>query len=823
MLSISKMKSGQQNYYTQLAREDYYLEGGEPPGQWIGEGAQHLSLFGQVKAELLGEVFRGELDGKALVQNAGSDKRTPGWDCTFSAPKSVSVVWSQADSAIGNEIRAAHAEAVNAALGYLEAEAGYTRRGKGGAELERCSLVMATYEHGTSRAQDPQLHTHALVMNLGVRSDGTTGTLDTRQLYIHKMAAGALYRAELSRQLEQRLGLKSVQDGTSFKLEGVSQGLADFFSKRRAEIERKLKKQGSSGAVASERAALTTRTNKEHRPRADLLPDWQQTGQEHGWSTEQLNALIREPQEQDPEQLVIKARLRALQAFEEVTERQTTFTEAQLTHAAAKLSQIEGIGLDGVLRAVEFMLKDPEIVRLGRVDGQERYTTQEILHLEANLLTRAKRMHGQGSSRAVEEQHQQAAIEQKGTLTDEQVGAVMYATRSAHRIALIEGDAGTGKTFTLDATRIAWEKSGHKVIGAALAGIAAEGLQDGAGIESRTIASLLMRVRWEKEEGYKYPNVKPLLDSNTVLVVDEAGMVDTRQMEELVRATSKAGAKLVLVGDPKQLQAIELGGAFAALAKKIGSYRMSEVMRQEDPEHAQAIGKLAEGAAAESLNYYAKNGLLFVAEDRYEAREQMLADWLEGGGDRNPDENLMMAGRRVDVAALNREAQEARLGIGRLHGAPLEYGKDSFFRGDRIAFLERDKKGLGVENGSRGTVTNIEGGKLTVKLDESKGVMQFSPDEYANFALGYAVTTHKAQGMTTENAYVLTDEIMQDRELSYVQISRAKQITRLYTTEEEAGEDLSQLTRSMGKSRQKELATVVQERADEEVAQRQKR
>ena len=128
MLNINKMTSGQESYYRELAREDYYLEGGEPPGQWVGTAAEKLSLFGQVKSELLSEIFRGELDGKKLVQRAPSQKpRTPGWDCTFSAPKSVSVAWSQADKELGNEIRAAHAETVNKALEYLEEKAGYIR------------------------------------------------------------------------------------------------------------------------------------------------------------------------------------------------------------------------------------------------------------------------------------------------------------------------------------------------------------------------------------------------------------------------------------------------------------------------------------------------------------------------------------------------------------------------------------------------------------------------------------------------------------------------------------------------------------------------
>lgn len=810
MLSIGKMKAGQESYYAQLAREDYYLEGGEPLGQWVGAGAEKLSLFGQVQADLLREVFRGELDGKPLVQNAGSSKRVPGWDCCFSAPKTVSVAWSQADDATAQEIRAAHDAAVRRAIGYLEDKAGWTRRGHAGAEQERCSLVFATYEHGTSRAQDPQLHTHSLLLNIGIRADGTTGTLHTPKLYGHKMTAGALYRAELAKELRERLGLSAVKDGWTFKLAGVSDELTEEFSKRRAEIEAKLREQGGSGAEASERAALTTRTNKDHRSRGELMAEWKATGQRLGWSEKELGRLLNARQQMDAGHTEVAATLAAVQAFEKVTTNQTTFTEAQLTRFAAEEAQDEGLGIDAVLAAVGRMLADSQVVKLGQVDDEERYTSEEILRLEQDMLTRAERLKDLATFR-VDLRHVEAASQSR-TLTEQQGGALRYLTQDSGNVGLIVGDAGTGKTYMLDAARDAWQRAGRKVIGAALAGKAADGLQQDAGIESRTIASLLMRIDWEKNRAG--PVRSPVLDKNTVLVVDEAGMVGTRHMQRLLQEASSAGAKVVLVGDAKQLQAIELGGSFAALDKQIGSYRLTEIMRQQDPEHAQAVGNLAEGRASESLDYYAKQGRLHVAEDRYQAREQMLDTWYDGGGAESPKAHLMLAGRNVDVKALNREAQDVRLANGALAGSGLEHDGHTFYRGDRVVITKTDRRALDVSNGQFGTVKKVNSmfGRVTIELDGKGGERTLDLEHFPHLKLGYAVTTHKAQGMTAEHAYVLTDETMQDRELSYVQLSRAKQGSHIFTTEEEAGEQLSTLARRFDRSRREETASEILER-----------
>ncbi|MCB1131260.1 MAG: DUF2791 family P-loop domain-containing protein [Verrucomicrobiae bacterium] len=800
------MSMGQQGYYANLAREDYYLEGGEPPGQWFGLGAEAFGLFGQVDNEVFRSLFEGTFQGRSLVQNAGSEDRCPGWDLTFSAPKSVSVLWSQAEVGSALEIRAAHLEAVEKALAYIEEQCGWTRRGKEGFEKERAKLFFATFEHGTSRAQDPQLHTHALMLNACLRADGTTGALDTFELYFHKMAAGALYRAELSRQLECRLGLESSRTGSTFELNGVPQPLIDEFSKRRQEIESRLRALGAEGAVASERLALTSRTHKGHESREALLAEWKETGLRFGWSVEQVNNLVGEGRTHAEADLEVAARLAAMKAIDRITEGRATFTERDVIRFTAEEAQGNAIGAElSIASARETLANAEQVVRLGLIDGEIRYTTREILKLEADMLERVERFRKEVAPQ-VSEQVVEKGIRKRETIKAEQVTAVRHITRGESRIAVVTGDAGTGKTFMLDAVREAFEADGFTVRGAALAGKAAQGLEDGAKISSQTIFSLLKDLDSAEPE-------RPL-DGKTVLVIDEAGMVGTRQMAELVKRTEEAGAKLVLVGDGKQLQAIEIGGAFQGIGGVVGEVRLSHIIRQESEEDRRAVRALSQGFANKALQHYAAKGNLDIAPDREEAKDRLLSIWEEGGVTR-PQENLILCGKNVDAVGLNREAQLRRETAGQIGKEAVEVGSEQFHRGDRILFT-RNHRGLGVKNGDLGTVRVVDEqlGTLSVDLDSGQS-RTFSVKSYEHVKLGYAVTTHKAQGMTATNAFILTDEAMQDRELSYVQASRAKLETRIFTTKMEAGDELADLAKRMTKSHEKELAHQQAQRAEE--------
>jgi len=242
MLSISKTSIGSADYYLNLAREDYYVNGGEPPGQWHGKGAERMGLAGQVQAEHFRNLFAGfSPSGKvAFVQNAGQrsghHKRVPGWDLTFSVPKSVSVCWALASADERRAIERAFEESVRTALSMMEGFAGFSRRGAGGRTRDKVGFCYAMFQHGTSRAQDPQLHYHVVCFNVGVREDMTTGALWTKALYEFKKAVGHLQRCELASLLRRDLHWPVKQVESWFEVDGVNPDLIERFSTRRKEV-----------------------------------------------------------------------------------------------------------------------------------------------------------------------------------------------------------------------------------------------------------------------------------------------------------------------------------------------------------------------------------------------------------------------------------------------------------------------------------------------------------------------------------------------------------------------------------------------------------
>ncbi len=374
---------------------------------------------------------------------------------------------------------------------------------------------------------------------------------------------------------------------------------------------------------------------------------------------------------------------------------------------------------------------------------------------------------------------------------------------------MVSGMAGTGKTTLLSAARMAWELEGFQTYGAALSGKAAKGLADGAGIASET----LHRTLFDLEKG------RLKLSARSVLVVDEAGMVGTRQMSQLVEATERTGARLVLVGDARQLQPIEAGGPFPEIQRRLGAAELTEIRRQRDDWARDAVRDFAAGDAREGLQAYAERGLLTIAADRHETQIALIDAWKVRGL-RAPEDQLIFAGTRSDATHLNRLAQAERGKVGLLGEETIRNDQgDAFHVGDRVLFTRKSRL-HGVENGSLGEVLNLapEGRTLTVRLDQGDRV-QFSLDDYDHVRLGYAMTTHKGQGATVERAFILAGGAMQDREITYVQASRARGETQIFIDQLDAGERLTQVVREMARSRQKELAHVVQAHAQRQAPQ----
>jgi Ti-type conjugative transfer relaxase TraA len=416
---------------------------------------------------------------------------------------------------------------------------------------------------------------------------------------------------------------------------------------------------------------------------------------------------------------------------------------------------------------------------LGRTIEPARYSTKEMIAVERHMADSADRMAESrtfGVSRGKVEQ----AIADRSFLADEQKAAIRHIT-GPERVHAVVGMAGAGKSTMLAAARQAWEAEGYHVRGAALAGKAADGLEESSGIRSRTLASL--ERSWERG--------RDRLDARTVLVIDEAGMVGSRQLSRVLTEADRAGAKVVLVGDPEQLQPIGPGAAFRAIAERTGFVELGEVRRQREGWQRDASVDFARHRTAVGLQAYDERGGVRFADDMDAARKAIVNDVIADMDARPEGSRLVLAHRRGDVADLNDQLRAVRQARGELQDERIyqtSEGERAFAPGDRIMFRENNRD-LGVTNGMLGTVEKAEPGRLQVRLDTAKGPgtgrgVSVSMADYAAVDHGYATTIHKAQGATVDRAYVLASGTM-DRHLTYVAMTRHRDEATLYAGRDE--------------------------------------
>lgn len=788
MLSITQIR-GDGTYYTSIGRDDYLLNGGEPQGVWLGDGAKALGLTGLVEDVVYRRLMGGFSPdgGDALVRNAGTEGRRPGWDLTFSAPKSVSELWAASRNLPGLEkvIRQIHWEAVERVVRHLEEVAGEAREGFGGHTRMPVRLVVAGFEHGTSRNLDPQLHCHCVLINVGVRLDGVTRTVVSQAIYRQKMAAGALYRAELASGLRRTLGLELVAKSSWFEVAGVPQALIDEGSSRRREILAELEKSGFAGAKAAKIVARDTRETKQVIPREELFERWGRVAAKHGFGADQVRDLIR------PERTNIPPRIPAdivAAGIERLLDRQSFFSERELIRVVAEATQTMGFGVDPIVAAVRESLG--RLVQLGEHQRERQFTNRATLELERELLAHAVARrddrHHVLSSDTVE------TMLRKRTLSSEQESALRHVTLTPGAVHVVAGLAGTGKSTLLAAARECFEAEGFEVAGCSLSGKAAEGLQRASGIPSHTIAKVLHQ--WGKERS----DVRRL-HAQSVLVIDEAAMVGTRQLAALLSRAHQAGGRVILVGDARQLPAIQAGAPFVSLSRVIGLASLRDIRRQLAEWGRALVRQFADGDIREGVEILRRQGLIHIGPTPEATTQRLLGEWSKESDLRTV---LILAGTHEEVDWLNREAQRLRKDAGLLGAASCVIGKREFHPGDRVIFGRNDRK-LGVRNGTFGTLIREQHGSAVIQLDQD-GKSVFVPLNHDHVRLGYAVTTHKSQGATTQRTFVLFSDSMQSRESTYVQVSRAREFTKLFLTREQAGDtDLSEAVRAMERSQAK--------------------
>lgn len=448
-------------------------------------------------------------------------------------------------------------------------------------------------------------------------------------------------------------------------------------------------------------------------------------------------------------------------ALDAITHQQSTFTRRDMAMFAHRHSD----GSDQFNAVMGAMREAPDLVQLGKDGrGEDRFTTRQMIETEQRLhraadLMAAKERHEVG------ERDREAALaraEARGlTLSGEQADALEHVT-DGRDLGVVVGYAGTRKSAMLGVAREAWEAAGYEVRGVALSGIAAENLESGSGISSRTIASL--------EHGWGQG--RDVLTARDVLVIDEAGMVGTRQLERVLSHAAEARAKVVLVGDPQQLQSIEAGAAFRSIHQRHGGSEIGEVRRQREDWQRDATRDLATGRTGDALRAYDKHGVVHAAATRGQARDDLIDRWDRDRQASPGRSRIILTHTNAEVHALNEAARGRMRDAGNLGDEVrlvVERGERSFALGDRVMFLQNER-GLGVKNGTLGAIEEVSTQSMSVRTDDGRSV-RFDLKDYDRIDHGYAATIHKAQGMTVDRTHILATPGL-DAHGAYVALSR---------------------------------------------------
>jgi conjugative relaxase-like TrwC/TraI family protein len=740
--SVSALTSAGQaaSYYE---ADDYYAEGGFAPSEWLGEAAAALGLSGEVDRVKFAKMLEGRVAGQQLgTTRDGKVEHRPGWDITFSAPKSVSIM---AEVAGDKRLIAAHAAAVKAALGHVEQHMAATRVREGGEVLreETGKLAIATFRHATSRAQDPQLHTHAVILNATQDKDGNWRSLEPRAFYQLQKEIGAIYRQELAHGAAE-LGYR-IEAGKDamFEIAGVPDRVIEALSQRTAAIDARLAERGTSREEASaaekQIAALDTREAKSHADHKALRADWRATAEAKGFGEAAQAHVIAEAKERaraeelgtGPEILAARA---VAWAAAKLSERQAVFPASTLVREAGDFA-FGRLSHSAISAAIAEAGERGALVPRTFLDrrGAEfaGFTTPEAIATEQTMLRLEAAGRGVASpltsslaaARTVERAARQSA--RAGfAWTDDQKRATASLLTSRDRVAAVQGYAGTAKTTTVLATYAREAaKSGLAVTALAPTASAATVLGEALGLRGDTVARHLVS-----------PEAKGL-GKGAVWIVDEASMLSAREMAQLMASADKAGARLVLVGDVRQLGSVGAGAAFAQLQQAgMATAKLANVVRQTNADTREAVMASIEGHAGKALVALERGGgeviegadrdaRLAAMAQRYvafspveRARTLVIEPSRDGRDTLTAVIRQQLAQRgELSSAAVRFEALEAK-GLTRAETRQAA----SYAIGDIVRFA-RDYADKGVTRGLAYRVERIDPDKAAIALKSADG------------------------------------------------------------------------------------------------------
>lgn len=745
--SVSALtSSGQAASYYESAGE-YYADGGQSPSEWQGKGAEALGLSGDVDRD----QFRDLLDGKIADQQLGTVRdgtleHRPGWDVTLSAPKSVSIM---AEVAGDRRLIAAHGAAVKAALAHVESHMAATRIRDGGAVNRTATgnLVVASFQHGTSRAQDPQLHTHNVILNATKGEDGTWRSLEPRAIYQLQTQIGAIYRQELALKVRE-LGYEiEVGKGSMFEIKGVSPEVMAAFSTRSAEIEAALGERGTSrdDASAAEKqvAALDTRQAKVAADPAALVADWRDTASKAGFGAEARLEMVKEAEaiaasgdhRTTMELQGNSAASRAVaHAADKLGERQSVFSAAALHEEAGRVG-LGKVSYAQIGEAIAAATKQGELIERTHIDRRNAefagFTTRANVETETKLL----RIEAEGrgalspiatplaAAKAVATASAQSERAGFGWNADQRTATEQLLT-SRNRITALQGYAGTAKTTTVLATfaREA-EARGVPVVALAPTASAAMVLGEALGARSDTVARHLLSPE------------RPSQGQPAAWIVDEASLLSARDTARLFDLAEKQNARVILVGDVKQLGSVEAGAAFAQLqGAGMETAKLGEIVRQTNTATKDAVLASIEGDAKKALAVLDRGGGRIVESADRAERFAAIAEQYAKLDKASRARTLAIEPSREGRDTLTADIRAALAKSGALTGSavtmqsltnkgltraeardPLSYDK-----GDVVRFT-RDYADKGVARGEAYRVENIDPAKAAIALKSEDG------------------------------------------------------------------------------------------------------
>lgn len=796
----------------------------------------------------------------------GPKQNVAGFDCVFTPAKSVSVLWAVGDDSVHEQVRQAHEAAWQKSMLWVQEEASLTRVGVDGiAQLDANGLVAATFEHHDSRAGDPNLHTHVAIANRVKSADGRWRTLDARVLHSLAVAASERYNTLIETELNERLGVQfhDVTHGRAKRpvreIDGIDPEVIKAFSTRRTDIETAYAGllggyRASHGHEPSkaeqwklmQQATLDTRDAKAPPKRlSQQRSQWQEEAQKVLGSNQQVKNMIGQAlhaQQPDNQRLVtvgdeeiditgMSPQQLGELAIQIVGEDRSTWTKWNIEAQAQRLARLATSGTKDdpfklaaaitdsaegksairisapELNPVPFVMRRRDGGSIYRVHGGERYTSDEILTAEDNLVQAAKTHGGLKVSNEDFEKALTKVTKESGRKLNE--GQIELARRFASGGHLIEagiGPAGSGKTSSMQCAVAAINASGGRVLALGPSAAAAAVLGDELGVQADTIHKLLHAHKMAEQNGQPVPD-EYRIDHGTVLLVDEAGMAGTPRLSRLLNLARANGASVRLLGDPAQLSAVESGGALRLIASRVGAAELSEVHRFQtlekrkglfkwfgkpisklDPEQAKASLDLREGNE-NALAYYVKNDRVH-AGSHDSLLEDIYAAWHDD--QKAGQQSLMIAASNTDVTALNARAHAERVKKGQVkaQGTGLHDGNTAA-EGDLIVTRLNDRRISGdrradwVRNGDVWEVENIERDGSIRARNISGGHRVTLPQNYVkeNVELAYASTIHRVQGMTVDKAHLLV-EPGSTREQLYVGATRARFENHLYVVTE---------------------------------------